>query len=87
MMLTVYSKQNCPFCDRAKNLLDLKGIPYQEVRVDQDAQAREFVVQKGHRSVPQIYLDEELFVEGGYAGLARLQDQDFEKLKEKINAS
>ena len=37
-MLTVYSKANCPFCDKAKNLLRLKGIEYTEVRVDQDPQ-------------------------------------------------
>jgi glutaredoxin len=54
MMLTVYSKDNCPFCDRAKNLLKLKGIRFQEVRVDLDAQAKQFIIEQGHRTVPQI---------------------------------
>lgn len=86
-MLTVYSKNNCAFCERAKNLLDQRGIAYKEVRVDLIPEAKEFVLAQGHRSVPQIYLDGKLFVEGGYVGLTKLQDQDFEKLKEISNAS
>lgn len=86
-MLTVYSKDNCPFCDRAKNLLKLKGIRFQEVRVDLDAQAKQFIIEQGHRTVPQIYQDGALFVEGGYNGLARLSDESFKLLKESQNAN
>jgi glutaredoxin 3 len=80
-MITVYSKDNCPFCVQAKNLLKLKGIDYTEVRVDQDPTAREFIVAEGHRTVPQIYQDGKLLVEGGYTGLARQSDEFFQTLK------
>ena len=86
-MLKVYSKSNCPFCDRAKHLLTQKGIVYEEVRVDLDPDAREFIMQSGHRTVPQIYLGDQVFVEGGYQGLARLDDSAFQQLKETINAN
>ena len=86
-MLKVYSKSNCPFCDRAKHLLTQKGIVYEEVRVDLNPDAREFIMQAGHRTVPQIYLDDQVFVEGGYQGLANLDDTAFQQLKETLNAN
>jgi glutaredoxin 3 len=86
-MLTVYSKSNCPFCDKAKYLLTQKGVEFKEVRVDLDQQARQFIVDAGHRTVPQIYQGNKLFVEGGYQGLAKLSDNDFQVLKEQINAN
>jgi len=75
-MLKVYSKNNCPFCDKAKHLLETKGISYSEVKIDQDAEAREWLMEQGHRTVPQLYLGESLLVEGGYQGLAKLSDEE-----------
>ena len=80
-MLTVYSKNNCPFCDKAKHLLKTKNIAFKEVKIDEVPDAREWLIGQGHRSAPQIYKDDELFVEGGYQGLARLSDEElFNKL-------
>ena len=79
-MLTVYSKNNCPFCVQAKNLLTLKGIEYEEIKIDENPEAREFVLSEGHRTVPQIYKDGVLFVQGGYQGLSKLTESE---LKEK----
>jgi len=73
-MLTVYSKENCPYCVQAKNLLTKRNIAFEEVRVDLDPEAKEFIVQEGHRTVPQIYHNGKLFVEGGYTGLAKLTE-------------
>lgn len=87
MTLRVYSKENCPFCDRAKNLLRLKNIPFEEVRVDLDPAAKEFIVSKGHRTVPQIYLNEQLFVENGYNGLSQMTEAAFNQLKEQLNVN
>lgn len=75
-MLTVYSKSNCPFCDKAKALLDLKGVKYEVIKIDEDNEAREFVLSEGHRSVPQIYKDGKLFVEGGFQGLQKMTDEE-----------
>ncbi len=80
-MITVYSKNNCPFCVQAKNLLQLKGIDFQEIKIDEDQQARDFVVAQGHRTVPQIYKDGALLVEGGYQGLAKQNAEFFQTLK------
>ena len=75
-MITVYSKNNCPFCVQAKSLLQLKGVEFEEVKIDEDSEAREFVVGEGHRTVPQIYKDGKLLVEGGFQGLKK-QGEDF----------
>ena len=80
-MVTVYSKNNCPFCVQAKNLLKLKGVEFQEVKIDEDTAAKEFVLSEGHRTVPQIYKDGQVLVEGGYQGLARQPAEFFETLK------
>ena len=80
-MLTVYSKKHCPFCDQAKALLTKKNIAFEEIKVDENIDAKNFLVQEGHRTVPQIYHGSKLFVEGGYTGLSRLSDDD---LKQKL---
>lgn len=85
-MITVYSKANCPKCDMAKNLLIQKGINFTEVRVDTDSQARQFLIEQGHRSVPQIYQNN-ILLENGYAGLCALNDKDFQKIKDIENVS
>ena len=68
-MITVYSKNNCPFCDRAKALLESKGVEYKVVNIEETTDAREFLVDQGLRSVPQIFNDGVLLA-GGYQGLA-----------------
>lgn len=77
-MITVYSKNNCPFCVQAKNLLQKKGIEFHEIKIDEDTTARDFVVAQGHRTVPQIYQNGQLLVEGGYQGLAKQPTEFFE---------
>lgn len=82
-MLTVYSKSNCPFCEQAKAFLDSKGVEYRVIKIDENPEAREFLMQQGFRSVPQIFTEDELFVEGGYQGLVRLTEDEFnEKIGE-----
>ena len=83
-MLIVYSKNNCSFCVQAKNYLKQKNIEFREVRIDEDTEAKQFILEKGHRTVPQIYLNDDLFVEGGYQGLIKLTEN---QLKEKLNVN
>ena len=75
-MITVYSKTNCPHCVNAKKYLESKNINYREVNIEQDSQAREFVLSQGHRSVPQIYLGHALLIEGGWQGLSQLSQEE-----------
>jgi glutaredoxin len=79
-MITVYSKDNCPFCDRAKALLESKGIEFKVVKMEDDPNAREFLMDQGLRSVPQIFKDGVL-LPGGYQGLAGKDESFFETLK------
>jgi len=81
-MLTVYSKTVCPYCVNAKNFLKAKGIEFQEINIEQDEQAREFLKIQGHRTVPQIYKDGQLFVEGGWMGLSKLSAEEINKRME-----
>jgi len=82
-MLTVYSKNHCPFCDQAKALLNKKNIAFEEVKIDENPDARQFVMEAGHRTVPQIYKADKVFVEGGYNGLAKLSDDE---LKQRLES-
>lgn len=69
MKLTIYSKTVCPYCTNAKRFLDQHSIPYEERLVDSDTEHLKFIRDRGHRTVPQIYLGDKLFVEGGWDGL------------------
>lgn len=74
-MLTVYSKNHCAFCDQTKALLKSKDIPFEEVKIDENEEAKAFVLGEGHRTVPQIYKDGKVFVEGGFQGLRKLTEE------------
>ena len=76
-MLTIYSKNHCPFCDQAKALLQRKNIAFEEIKIDESPEARQFVMEAGHRTVPHIYKDGKV-----YSGLSKLTDADFKKLLE-----
>lgn len=79
-MITVYSKNNCPFCDRAKALLESKDIPFKVIKMEDEPTARDFLMEQGLRSVPQIFKDGVL-LPGGFQGLAGKDDAFFETLK------
>lgn len=70
MKAIVWSKDACPFCDQAKNLLKLKGIEYEERNISRDW-TREQLLEAvpNARTVPQIFLDEELI--GGFTELRK----------------
>ena len=79
-MITVYSKNNCPFCDRAKALLENKGVEFKVINIENEPNAREFLVDQGLRSVPQIFNDGVLLA-GGYQGLAGKPEDFWTTLK------
>ena len=79
-MLTVYSKNDCPFCVRAKALLESRGVPYTEVNIENDAESRQMLLDKGLRSVPQIFNGHEL-IPGGFNGLNSKPAEFFQLLK------
>jgi glutaredoxin len=70
MKAVVWSKYNCPFCDQAKALLKQKGIQFEEKKIG-DGFTREDLLESvpNARTVPQIFLDEELI--GGFTELKK----------------
>jgi len=69
--IEVFSKDWCPYCDRAKALLDARGLPYEVFDVTNDpALEAEMRERASRRTVPQIFIDGEHV--GGYDDLAAL---------------
>jgi glutaredoxin 3 len=79
-MITVYSKPLCGYCDMAKDYLKKNNIQYEEIRVDTNPEAREFLINEGHRTMPQIYHDGKLLVAGGGMALVRMDPNQVKKL-------
>ena len=70
----VYTTPYCPYCVRAKRLLERKGVAYQEVDVAADDEARAILAERtGRRTVPQIFIGD-VHV-GGSDDLHALEDQ------------
>jgi glutaredoxin 3 len=70
--ITMYTTRWCGYCVRAKMLLDSKGIPYEEVNLDDDPQFRQHLFDlTGGWTVPQIVIDGNPI--GGYVELWRLE--------------
>ena len=55
----IYTKGYCPYCHRAKALLEEKGVVYQEYKVDEQPQLREEMISRanGGYTVPQIFIN------------------------------
>ena len=68
-MITLYTKNYCPYCVQAKMLLNEWDIQFKEKNIETFPDAREFLRKEGHGTVPQIYRNGRLLVEGGYDGL------------------
>ena len=58
--ITVYSTGWCPYCERARALLERKSLPFREIKVDEDPAEREAMLARsgGRRTVPQIFIGE-----------------------------
>ena len=56
----IYTWATCPYCRKAKALLDSKDVDYTEHSVDGDEAARDKMAERanGRRSVPQIFIND-----------------------------
>ena len=70
MKAILWSKYHCPFCDQAKNLLQLRGYEIEERKIG-DGYTKEELLEAvpTARTVPQIFLDGEYV--GGYTELQK----------------
>lgn len=72
--VTIYSADWCPYCVRAKRLLDGKGITYEEINVDREPGKREELSrQTGHKTIPMIFINERFI--GGYSELSAMDEK------------
>lgn len=59
MAVRLYSTRFCPYCIRAKQLLDAKGVQYEDTPVDDRPDLRQqMMAESGRRTVPQIWIGE-----------------------------
>ncbi|MEZ5840075.1 MAG: glutaredoxin 3 [Hyphomicrobiales bacterium] len=58
--VTIYTTSICPYCFRAKRLLDKKGVSYEEIDVGADPAKRQAMMARanGRHTVPQIFIGE-----------------------------
>jgi len=68
----MYSTGWCPYCDRARALLQRKSVAVQEYKIDEDDTQRAVMLQRsgGRRTVPQIFIGDRHV--GGYDDLYAL---------------
>ncbi|ALU43119.1 MULTISPECIES: glutaredoxin 3 [Pseudoalteromonas] len=59
--VVIYTKDYCPYCHRAKALLDSKGVTYTEYDIGAQPELREEMISKanGGHTVPQIFIKEQ----------------------------
>jgi glutaredoxin 3 len=71
----VYTKDYCPYCDAAKNLLTQKGVGYDEIDVSQDAKQLKVMLERSapRRTVPQIFIGETGI--GGFTDMQKLDQE------------
>ena len=81
--ITIYSTAMCPYCVRAKMLLQHKGVTWEEKRIDLDhSLMTEMLELSQRRTVPQIFIEDDCI--GGYDQLSQLDREG--KLDELLKA-
>ena len=71
--IVMYSTGWCPYCDRARALLERKGLRFREIKVDEDPAERDAMLARsgGRRTVPQIFVGDHHV--GGFDDLYALE--------------
>ena len=78
----MYTTRLCPYCMRARMLLESKGIAFTDIAVDADPELRREMMQlSGRHTVPQIWIGDQHV--GGFDDMAALDRQG--KLDELLN--
>lgn len=72
--VVIYSAAHCPFCVRAKELLQRKNVHYSEISIDKDERKRDEMIERsGKRTVPQIFINDQPI--GGFDDLWALEQK------------
>lgn len=69
LKIAVYSKSACPQCESAKMLLKSKSLPFEEIKIDDEAERLAFYAKCGPavRQMPQVFINDQRV--GGLQGL------------------
>ena len=83
--IIIYSKDICPFCVKAKEFFQIKGLSYKEINISSSIELQQEMLEKsnGRKTVPQIFINGNNI--GGYDDLISA-DQSGE-LKDHLNES
>lgn len=74
MPITLYTKDYCPYCVRAKHLLDTLGAEYEEIDISATPEViMELAKKSGMRTVPQIFVGDECL--GGFSDIDALHQK------------
>lgn len=69
--VVIYTTPGCPYCADAKELLNKKGVKFEEIQVDKDPdKLAEMMKLSKKRSVPQIFINNKSI--GGFDDLSKL---------------
>lgn len=81
--VTIYTKPFCPYCYRALDLLQRKGVEYTEIEAAYDPEKKREMVQRsnGRTTFPQVFIGDEHI--GGSDDLLALEQSG--RLDEKLN--
>ncbi|MBN8511596.1 MAG: glutaredoxin 3 [Rickettsiales bacterium] len=72
--VVIYTTKVCPYCVRAKALLDRKKVTYEEISVEDEKEREKMIIKaSGRRTVPQIFIGD--FHVGGCDDLHALDAQ------------
>ncbi len=72
-LIEMYTTSWCPYCTRAKHLLERKGASFEEISIEEYPERRAEMIQRsGRRTVPQIFIDGHPI--GGSDELAALEE-------------
>jgi len=82
--VTIYSKEECGWCNMMKLLLKKKNISYTEIKLTTDEDIAEFKTKWGVKTVPQLILNDKLI--GGYNDVLHILRNtfDYDKLHEVV---
>jgi glutaredoxin 3 len=70
--VVMYTTMICPYCLRAKHLLQRKGVDFEEIRIDADHEQMRIMMERSRRhTVPQIFIDN--YHVGGFDDMATLE--------------
>lgn len=67
-MYKIYTKSACPWCDKAKSLLDDQKVFYAEINIDEEEEIKKVLKEK-YKTVPQVFLGPDHI--GGYESLVQ----------------